>query len=58
MIEANPNSQHLSQQVDYVKAHKGNSYLDLNGNPVSGNSPEAHIKLEDITDSFLDNFFN
>ena len=58
LMEANPNSPYPSQQVNYIKAHKGNSFLDTNGNPVSGSSPEAYIRLEDITDMFLDNFFN
>lgn len=58
IMDANPNSPWPSQHVKYVKCHKGNSFIDINGNPVPGNSPAAHIPLDDITDSFLNNFFN
>lgn len=68
IMDAVPNSQWPSQQVKYTRFVKNGSYLDASGNPVPptlpGNVPNpdfqelTHIPLSEITDSFLDNFFN
>lgn len=58
LMEPNLNSPHASQHVPYAKFHKGNGFLSKDGVIVPGNSPEAHISIEDINDTFLDTFFN
>lgn len=58
IAEANPSSQWSSQHVPYAKFFKNGSYRDLNMNPVSNQSAESHIPIDDLTDSFLDSFFN
>lgn len=39
-----------SQQQPYIKRHKGNSFVDKDGNNVLENSAEAHIPFSDYTD--------
>lgn len=68
IMEAVPNSQWISQRVNYVRLKKNGSYLDINGNPVpttlSGNIPNpdfqelTHLPLSEMSDNLLDNFFN
>ena len=58
IMEPDLNSPWPSQNVPYAKFHKGNSHIDINGNPVAGDSPDAHIPVSLINDTFLDNFFN
>lgn len=68
IMEAVPNSQHQSQQDDYVRLKKNGSYLDINGNPVLTTFPGGipnpyfeeltHIPLSGMTDGLLDIFFN
>jgi hypothetical protein len=57
IMDANLSSLHASQRVPYAKFHKGNGFLDVNGNKVAGNTEAAHIPLSDITNDFLENFF-
>jgi hypothetical protein len=46
--KGNPNSSNSAQRKDYIKWKKDGKYLDKNGNEVSGNSPEAHIPIEEF----------
>jgi hypothetical protein len=43
-----PNSPYPHQRVDYVRWQRNGVSLDVNGNPVSKYSPEAHILLKDF----------
>jgi RHS repeat-associated protein len=43
VMPANPTSEFPSQQVPYVIDRRAGSPVDINGNPVLKNSPEAHI---------------
>ncbi len=44
----NPESNFPSQRNDYVKWKRNGQWLDKNGNPVLGDSPEAHIPFEEF----------
>ncbi len=41
-----PEVSNPSQQQDYIKWKLDGQWLDKNGNPVSGSSPESHIPVE------------
>ncbi len=43
--KGDPKVSNPSQQRDYVKWKRDGQWLDKNGNPVSGNSPESHIPV-------------
>jgi len=43
-----PNVSNPAQQKDYVKWKKDGKWMDKDGNVVAGDSPEAHIPLEDF----------
>src|SRR5690606_26794514 len=47
-----------SQSEPYTQFRKGNSFFDINKNPVPLQSAESHIPLDELTDDFLDWFFN
>ena len=44
----NPTSQYPKQRGDYVKWKKNGQYLDKRGKPVPGDSPEAHIPVDEF----------
>ncbi len=44
----NPESDFPSQRNDYVKWKRNGQWLDKNGNPVLGDSPEAHIPFDEF----------
>lgn len=58
IMDANPNGL-PSQQIPYSKFWKNGTFIDINGNSLSsGDLPEAHIPISELTDDFLDFFFN
>lgn len=62
IMDGNPNSPYPNSQNPYVRVTKNGSRLDKYGNPVNPNDPDfqlkTHIPLSEITDNFLDTFFN
>lgn len=47
-MPGDPNSQFPNSQVPYVRHTKDGNALDVNGNVVSKNTPEAHIPLSEF----------
>lgn len=45
VMPGDPSSPNPAQRQPYVKWQKDGQFLDQNGNVVPGNSPEAHIPL-------------
>lgn len=52
VMPGNPNSPNPAQRDPYVKRMKDGKALDVNGNVVDKDSPEAHIPLADF--KFMD----
>ena len=48
VMPGDPNSPYPNSQQPYVRHLKDGQSLDVNGNPVPKNTPEAHIPLEDF----------
>lgn len=47
-MPGNPNSSNPAQQAPYVKQLRNGQAIDVDGNPVSGKSPESHIPRGDF----------
>lgn len=47
-----------NDKYPYAEFFKNWSFRDINGNPVPLQSNAAHIKIDNITDDFLNWFFN
>jgi len=48
VMPGNPNSPYPNSRTPYVRWQRNGQALDVNGNVVPRNSPEAHIPLEDF----------
>jgi len=61
-MKENLGSPNITQHVPYGKFRKNGTWIDKYGNPISDTDPDFHIKvhipLSEISDSFLDLFFN
>ncbi len=58
MSDKKLNPQFQNESKPYAKFYKGSSWRDINRIEVPEQSAAAHIAIEDLTDSFLDWFFN
>ncbi len=47
-----------NDKYPYAQFFKNGSYRDLDGNPVSLQTKAAHIRIDELTDEFLEWFFN
>jgi hypothetical protein len=48
VMPGDPKSPYENSRMPYVKWQKNGQHLDKNGNPVSGDSPDAHIPIDDF----------
>jgi hypothetical protein len=58
IMEGNPSSPYPNSQNPYGRFVKNGSYYDINKNPVNSEAESGHIPIGQLTDDFLDWFFN